>query len=184
VVAVALLIALVAAVLAGAGCGSGDAAPQPGDELIGKSFPAVEGESLAKKNVAVPVDFAGAPLIVLVAPSKASQPDADKWLAALRPQKEVEFIEVPVLPSLLTRLMQNFINGKMRGGEPRDVWPRIIPVYADGDKLTEFFGERGDESTYVAVLDGDGVIRFFRVGPFSEALRDEVLEQYEALTRS
>lgn len=181
--AAAVLVLLLVSALAVVACGSAEPAPHPGDELIGMSFPAVRGESLAKEDVTVPADFGGAPLIVLVAPSKASQPDADKWIAALRPKDEVAFIEIPVLPSLLTRLMQGFINGKMRGGEPKDMWPRIIPMYKDGDKLTEFFGDRGDKAAYVAVLDGQGIIRFFRAGPYGDALRDEVLEKYEALRR-
>lgn len=181
VAAVALLLFVSA--LAVIACGSGAPTPKPGDELIGKPFPSVRGESLAKEEVVVPSDFGGAPLIVLIAPSKASQPDADKWIASLGPEEELAFIEIPVLPSLLTQLMQDFINGKMRGGEPKDMWPRIIPIYKDGDKLTEFFGDRGGEAAYVAVLDGQGVIRCFRAGPYSDALRDEVLEQYEALRR-
>jgi len=75
-----------------------------------------------------PGDFAGAPLIVLVAPRKSSQSDADKWLRALRANDGVELVETPLLPSLLTRLVRGFINGKMRGEEPKALRPRIVPI--------------------------------------------------------
>lgn len=69
----------------------------------------------------------------------------------------VEFIETPVLPSLLTRLIQGFINGKMRGGEPKALWPRIAPMYKDG------------------------VIRAFSAEPFDDALAATVVEEYAKL---
>ena len=69
----------------------------------------------------------------------------------------------------------------MRGGEPKALWPRIVPMYKDGDVLKKFFGERGDTATYVAVLDKDGVIRAFSAEPFAEALAATVLEEYAKL---
>src|SRR5665647_367223 len=121
---VALLVTAAACGIRLAACGAGgqtDAA-NSGSDLLGKTFPNATGENLAKKDVTVPGDFAGAPLIVLVAPSKSSQPDADKWIGALRMTDGVEFVETPVLPSLLTGLMKGFVNGKMRGGEPKALW--------------------------------------------------------------
>jgi hypothetical protein len=180
VVPLAMAVALVITLAA---CGGGDpvGTARQGSDLLGKTFPSVTGESLAKQDVTLPGDFAGAPLIVLVAPSKGSQPDADRWLGALRTRAGVAFVETPVLPSLLTRLMQGFINGKMRGGEPKVLWPRIVPMYKDGDVLKKFFGEHGDRVTYVAVLDKEGVIRAFTAGPFDEALAAGVLGEYEKL---
>lgn len=167
--------------LAACGAGGQTDAANPGSDLLGKTFPNATGENLAKKDVTVPGDLAEAPLIVLVAPSKSSQPDADKWIGALRMTDGVEFVETPVLPSLLTGLMKGFINGKMRGGEPKPLWPRIIPMYKDGDVLKKFFDERGDQATSVPVLDRDGVIRWFTAEPFDEALAAMVLEEYAKL---
>ena len=141
----------------------------------------VTGEALSGEAVSIPGDYAGAPAIVLVAPSKESQADADKWIVALRPRKDVVFVETPVLGSLITRMMQGFINGKMRGGEPRDMWPRIVPMYKDGDKLGEFFGDHGATLTYVVVIDGDGVIRAFSTSGFSDAALADALAAYDEL---
>ena len=179
-IAVTTLLAL--QLLAGAAltaCGGG--AEEPAAGPVGKTFPSVTGDSLAKAAVTLPDALAGAPAIVLVAPSKESQADAEKWIAALRPKKDVVFMETPVLGSLITRLMQDFINGKMRGGEPRDMWPRIVPMYKDGDKLKEFFGDHGTKLTYVVVVDAGGVIRSFSASGFSDAALADALAAYEGL---
>lgn len=161
-------------------CGGGAAAESPSG-LVGETFPSVTGESLDGAAVSLPGDYAGAPAIVLVAPSKDSQDDADKWIAALRPKKHVVFVETPILGSLITRMMQGFINGKMRGGEPKDMWPRIVPMYKDGDELKELFGDHGTLRTYVTVIDGDGVIRTFLTSGFSDEALADALAAYEEL---
>jgi hypothetical protein len=180
--AAALLCALLASVAAGA-CGGSSPATAPSDPSVGKALPTVSGKSLAKKVVAVPGDFSGTPTVVLVAPSKASQADAEKWIAVLRPKKDVTFVEVALLSSLLPGPMQGFINGKMREGEPKDMWPRIVPLYKDAGVLKAFFGDHGDESTYVAVLDGGGVVRFFAAAPFSAPAARTVLAEYAKLSQ-
>lgn len=179
-VVVCLVVAALACTAALTACGGGGATePPPGP--VGQTFPGVTGEALSGEAVSIPGDYAGAPAIVLVAPSKESQADADKWIVALRPRKDVVFVETPVLGSLITRMMQGFINGKMRGGEPRDMWPRIVPMYKDGDKLGEFFGDHGATLTYVVVIDGDGVIRAFSTSGFSDAALADALAAYDEL---
>jgi len=60
----------------------------------------------------------------------------------------------------------NDLLGKTFPSEPKALWPRIVPMYKDGDVLKRFFGERGDKAIYVAVLDKDSVIRAFLAEPF------------------
>jgi len=90
--AMTLLLVLSSVALTACGGADGSAAGDP----VGETFPTVTGDSLAKASVTLPDDYAGAPAIVLVAPSKESQSDADEWIEAPRPKKDVVFVETPV----------------------------------------------------------------------------------------
>jgi hypothetical protein len=176
------IVLLAGAAHAACGDEAAPATPSPTPALVGQRFPSVVGEDLTERSVSLPEDFAGAPLLVLIAPGQDAQADAGRFIAALRRRSDVVFVETPVLPSLVTRLLQGYINGKLREDEPRDVWPRIVPLYHDGDVLARFVGSAGDETaTSVAVLDRDGVIRYYDDGGFSEATLAAALATYDRL---
>lgn len=179
--AAALLIILTVLPAVLTGCGK-QKPPQQVSKLVGHRFPTVSGKDLTKHVVSIPGDWAGAPVIVLVTPSKGSQPDADRWIAALRTRTGVEFRETPVIDSVVARVMQGFIAGKMRGGLPRDMWPRVIPLFKDGGKVKSFFGDYGDRLAYVVVLDKDGVIRWFSAEGYSDSAGDQVVAAYHSLS--
>jgi hypothetical protein len=180
--ALLLGLALVAVVLASvsAACGGGTPArSEPVEPLLGKRFPSVVGDALTKERVRLPEDFAGAPLIVLIAPTLDAQEDADRFMVSLR-TRDVDFVEIPVLPSLVTRLMQRYRNGQLKESEPRDMWGRIVPLYKDGAVLEGFLGEVEDEAlAIVLVLDDDGVIRFHDDRGYSRETLDAALAAYE-----
>jgi len=135
--------------------------------LIGKTFPIARAKDLTGAWVSMPSGWRGSPLIVLVTPSKASQPDADKWIAYLRPRKDVRFRETPIIDSSMAHLMSGFIKREMKGGLPKDMWSRVIPVFEGAGAVKHFFGDFGDKVAWVAVLDDAGVIRWLHVGGFS-----------------
>lgn len=181
-VALLLLAALLAALVAGA-CGGEEVAPTPAEPLVGRRFPSVVGEALSGVAVRLPEDFAGAPVIVIVAPSSDAQEDADRYLVSLR-SRGATFVETPVLASLVTRLTQRYHNGKLKETEPRDMWGRIVPLYKDGAVLAEFIGEVEDEArAIVLVLDRDGVIRFLDGGGYDAATLEAAVAAYESLRR-
>lgn len=190
--AAVLAACLLAAALLAAGCGSSSGAsgaasssPVAGQSagvqaaaararaqtaaqaLVGKRFPIARAKDLTGTWVSMPNAWRGAPLIVLVTPSKASQPDADKWIAVLRRHHHVLFRETPIIDSGMAHLMSGFIKGEMKGGLPKDMWKRVIPVFAGAGAVKQFFGDLGDTVAWVTVLDDAGVIRWMHVGGFS-----------------
>ena len=180
IVGVVLVVALGAAALVLFSSGH-TGPPKQTSKLLGHGFPSVSSSDLTGRVRHVPADFAGAPVIVLVTPSKGSQPDADRWIAFLRGRSDLRFCEVPVIPTLMAHMMQGFINGQMRGGLPHDMWSRVIPVYAQAGKLKSFFGAYGDKVAWVVVLDGAGVVRWFRAAGFSSHSAAEAAQACLAL---
>jgi hypothetical protein len=179
--AAALLLAALLAAFAAGACGGDEAAPAPAEPLVGRRFPSVVGEALSGAAVRLPEDFAGAPVLVVVAPAGEAQEDADRYLVSLR-SRGVAFVETPVLASLVTRLTQRYHNGKLKETEPRDMWGRIVPLYKDGAVLAEFIGEVEDETrALVLVLDRDGVIRFLDDGGYDSATLEAAVAAYESL---
>lgn len=155
--------------------------PQEASELIGQRFPSVTGKDLTDTLQRLPQDCAGRPLIVLVAPSKGSQADGDKWIADLRERKAVEFRELPVISSRMADLMEGFIAGKMRDGLPEDMWVRVVPLFDGGEALLDFFGDQGDEHMWTVVLDGRGELRWFSADGYRAELADSAVGKYLAL---
>lgn len=156
--------------------------PQETSELIGRRLPAVCGKDLTETVQRLPQDHAGRPLIVLVAPSKGSQSDGDEWIADLRARQDVEFRELPVIPSKMADLMEGFIAGKMRDGLPEDMWMRVVPLFDGGEVLLDFFGDQGDEHMWAVVLDGRGRLRWFSAEGYRAELADSAVAKYLALT--
>lgn len=155
--------------------------PQETAAIVGHRLPTVSDKDLTGEIRHLPTDFAGAPLIVLVAPSKQSQADADKWIADLRQRPTVEFRETPVITSKIAGMMQGFIEGKMREGLPEDMWPRVVPLFHDGARLLSFFGDYGDSLAWVSVLDGQGTVRWFAADGYSAELADKAVKKYASL---
>jgi hypothetical protein len=135
--------------------------------LLGKRFPTARAKDLTGVWVSMPRDWRGGALIVLVTPSKASQPDADKWITYLRPREEVRFRETPIIDSSAAHFISGFIKSQMKGGLPKDMWARVIPVFEGAGAVKDFFGDLGDTVAWVAVLDDAGTVRWLHAGGFS-----------------
>lgn len=178
----ALVLVGVVAPLALVACGGEEETPPaPSEPLVGRRFPSVVGDALSGDRVRLPEDYAGMPVIVVVAPAGEAQEDADRFMVSLR-SRGVAFVETPVLASLVTRLTQRYHNGKLKETEPRDLWGRIVPLYKDGAVLAGFLGEVEDETpAIVFVLDGDGVIRFQDGDGYDAATLDAAVAAYERL---
>ena len=179
--AAALVICIVTGALLASACGQPPAPPQPTSKLVGRLFPTASAKDLTKQVQHIPADYAGKPMLILVTPSKGSQPDADRWIAYLRARPTVGFREVPVIPSGVARLMQDFINAEMRGGLPKDMWPRVVPLYKDGGRVKAFFGDYSDKVAWAMVLDSQGVIRWFHAAGFSDQTAAAAVRAYRGL---
>ena len=176
-----LLLCVVAAALLATACGQKPAPPRQTSRLIGQTFPAASARDLDKHVQHIPADYAGAPILILVTPSKGSQPDADRWIAYLRARPTVRFREIPVIPSVIARAMQGFINGKMRDGLPKDMWTRVVPLYKDGGRVKRFFGGYGDQVAWAMVLDSAGAIRWFHAAGYTAHTAAEAVRAYRDL---
>ena len=179
--ATALTLCAASAALFVASCGQKPTPPKQTSKLIGQTFPTASAKDLSKHVQRIPADYAGAPILILVTPSKSSQPDADRWIAYLRARPSVRFREIPVIPSVIARAMQGFINGEMRGGLPKDMWTRVVPLYKDGGSVKTFFGGYGDKVAWAMVLDSRGVIRWFQAAGYSDHTAAESVRAYQDL---
>jgi hypothetical protein len=176
-----LVLCVAAAALLVGGCGQKAAPPRQTSKLIGQVFPTASAKDLSKHVQRIPADYAGSPILILVTPSKGAQPDSDRWIAYLRARPSVRFREIPVIPSTMARMMQDFINGKMRGGLPKDMWTRVVPLYKDGGRVKTFFGSYGDKVAWAMVLDSKGAIRWFHAAGYADGTVAEAVRAYRDL---
>ncbi|MCE9638391.1 MAG: hypothetical protein K8T90_22040 [Planctomycetes bacterium] len=128
----------------------------------GEMFPAVVGTSLSGATVAIPGDFHGKPVVLLVGYLQETQFDIDRWLLGLSEMKtDVAVREVPTLPGLAPRVFSGFIDGGMRRGIPEADWGSVVTVYGDAAKIAEFTGNREGLPGRVLLLDADGKVAYF-----------------------
>ena len=164
---IALLLALTA------GC----SATYTNQALVGKSFPAVTGESLEKNMVRIPNDFKGDFTLLLIGYKQNSQFDIDRWLIGLdMTNTKVDVYEIPTIAGLFPRMFSTFIDNGMRKGIPKSLWKGIITVYEDGERIQAFTGNQNPNNARVLLLDKNGVILYFYDEGFSVAALNGVRE--------
>jgi hypothetical protein len=135
---------------------------------VGRRFPSVTGTALSGEQVRFPEDLMGAPALLLCAYRRGSQADVDRWAAfAAHDLPGLTAIEVPIIPALIWRPLQGWIDGGMRGGVPRRQWSSVVTLYDQGAKAREFVGDGGGLLAQVVLLDAAGVVAFHDAGGFS-----------------
>ncbi len=140
-----------------------------GGSIIGRRFPTVAGTALSGDVVRFPEDVAGAPALLLCAYRRHTQDDVDRWAAFVeRELPDLVVYELPIIPSLLWRPLQGWIDGGMRGGVPPSLWPRVVTLYEEGREARDFIGDGGGWRTQVVLLDAAGVVAFHDAGGFRE----------------
>ncbi len=166
VVLVVLAVLLGLAVLYLFGRGASVANRDP----TGERFPSVVGESLEGERVAIPEDFQGKPVLLLVGYLQNAQFDADRWiLGAMQAGLEVELREVPTIDGMVPGLIANTIDEGMRGGIPKEDWGAVVTVYDDADKIVAFTGNEQGNNMRVLLLDAEGRVRWFHDRGYSAA---------------
>ncbi len=142
--------------------------------VVGRMFPSVAGRSLAGESVRIPEALAGAPVVLLVAYRRGTQPDTDRWIEVLRRDlPAVRFLELPTIPNVVWRPLAGWIDSGMRRGVPQAMWPNVVTLYEEGGVVRGFLGDAGGLTTHVALLDAAGRVAWFHAGGYGpEAAAD------------
>ncbi|MEZ5977191.1 MAG: hypothetical protein R3F34_03120 [Planctomycetota bacterium] len=130
----------------------------PARDPVGEPFPSVVGESLDGVEVRLPQDFAGAPVVLLVAFRQNAQFDLDRWILGLaQAATPVRVVEVPTIPGLVPGLFAGSIDGGMRRGIPIEDWGGVVTLYGDdARRVAEFTGTDPGLVGRVLLLDPHG----------------------------
>jgi hypothetical protein len=137
--------------------------------LEGLRFPSIAGVALSGAPVRIPEDLIGAPALLLCAYRRGTQADIDRWAAfAGQELPQLAVFELPIIPAVIWRPLQGWIDGGMRGGVPRAQWPSVVTLYEDGAKARAFLGDSGGDRAQVVLLDAAGVVAFHDAGGFRE----------------
>jgi hypothetical protein len=129
---------------------------------IGKRFPEVTAESLAKTSESIPDSAEGKVALIAVAFLQQSQSQLDSWLEPFAEKfgsKEgFTFYEVPMISSGY-KFMRFVIDSGMRGGIPKEKHKNVVTMYGDVEK---YMNELNLEAKfgYAFLLDQKGIIRW------------------------
>lgn len=148
---------------------------------VGRTFPPVTGTALSGERVRLPRDLLGAPALLLIAYKRAAQDDVDRWAAfARREAPGLRVLELPVIPALLWRPLQGWIDGGMRGGVPRAQWSNVVTFYEDGAAVRDFVGDCGAPVAHAVLLDAGGTVRALETGGFNETAGERLISRLTA----
>jgi len=157
------------------------ASTPPNRNPVGERFPSVEGTSLEGERYRVPEDFAGAPVLLIVAYAQKAQFDADRWAyGLLQAETPVRIVELPTIGSPIPRLIRSTIGEGMRRGIPSEGWGGVITIYQDGKTVERFTGRENPRNVRVALLDAEGRVAWFHDRGYSAA----TMKELDALCRS
>ncbi len=129
---------------------------------IGKRFPEVTAESLAKTPESIPDSAKGKVTLIAVAFLQQSQSQLDSWLGPFEEKfggrEGFTFYEVPMISSGY-KFMKMVIDSGMRGGIPKYKHKNVVTMYGDVEK---YMNELNLEARYgyAFLLDKEGIIRW------------------------
>ena len=157
---------------------SGCSTTYSNQDVTGKAFPLVTGETLEKNLVKIPNDFNKPFTLLLVGYKQDSQFDIDRWLIGLDMKKTpVDVYEIPTIQGLFPRMFSTVINNGMRRGIPKPLWKGVITIYKDGDRVQAFTGNENPNNARVLLLNEEGKIVYFYDDGFSVSALNQ-LEGY------
>ena len=154
---------------------SGCSSQYPNQQLVGKQFPTVSGESLEKNQVVLPRDFNNEQTLLLIGYKQDSQFDIDRWLIGLDMTDTVlPTYELPTIQGMAPRMFSTLIDNGMRKGIPKEMWGGVITIYKDGDAVQQFTGNENPNNTRVVLINRAGEILYFYDRGFSVAALNEL----------
>jgi hypothetical protein len=150
---------------------------------IGKNFPEVTADSLAKTPVSIPGSAKGKVVLIAVAFLRESQPQLDSWLGPFTERfasKEgFTFYEIPMISSGY-RFMRFIIDSGMRGGIPKEKHKNVVTMYGDVEKYMNEL-KLDARYGYAFLLDREGIIRWQSKGFSTPEALKELFEMAEKL---
>ncbi len=136
--------------------------------LVGQPFPAVRGESLAGRKVALPDDARGRVTVVIAAFQRQAQGRIDTWARPLLErygdEGAVRYYELPMISGWYS-WMSGFIDGGMRRGVPKPLHDNVVTYYGPLDAYFQAFDVTDKGDCYLFVLDTAGIVRHAARGP-------------------
>jgi hypothetical protein len=148
---------------------------------LGETMIEASGESLEGEMVSIPSDFQGEETLLLFGYVQDSQFDIDRWLIGLdMTETSVNVYEIPTIKGMLPRMFKTFIDGGMRKGIPKQLWKGVVTVYADGDKIQRYTGNKNPNNARVLLIDRDGKVLYF----YDKGFSVDALKEVRALLKS
>jgi hypothetical protein len=140
----------------------------PNQQVTGKQFPSISGESLEKNMVIIPSDFKADKTLILIGYKQDSQFDIDRWLIGLDMAGiTLPTYELPTIAGMAPRMFSSFIDSGMRKGIPKELWGGVITIYNDGEAVQKFTGNQRPNNSRVVLIDSNGKILYFYDRGFS-----------------
>jgi hypothetical protein len=129
---------------------------------IGKRFPDVTADSLAKTRESIPQSAKGKVTLIAVAFLQQSQPQLDSWLGPFAERfggkDGFTFYEVPMISSGY-KFMRLIIDSGMRGGIPKAKHKNVVTMYGDVEKYMKELNLEA-QFGHAFLLDKEGIIRW------------------------
>ncbi|BED90906.1 hypothetical protein PspMM1_33740 [Pseudoalteromonas sp. MM1] len=147
-------------------------AQYPNQQILGKQFPTISGQSLDEKSVTIPSDFKADKTLLLIGYKQDSQFDIDRWLIGLdMTGVTLPTYELPTIAGMAPRMFSTFIDSGMRKGIPKELWGGVITIYKDGETVQKLTGNKNPNNTRVILIDSQGkILHFYDRGFSVEAL--------------
>ncbi len=153
----------------------------PNQNVVGKVFPSVSGQSLAQKSVDIPKDFNTELTLLLIGYKQNSQFDIDRWLIGLdMTQTNIPVYELPTIGGMFPRMFSTMIDNGMRAGIPKELWKGVITIYQHGEQVQAFTGNENPNNTRVVLINDSGKILYFYDRGFSVGALNQLKETISA----
>lgn len=150
---------------------------------IGKKFPEVKDESLAKTPVSLPDVAKGKVTLVVISFLHQNQSQLDSWLEPyvdkFGTKESHTFYEVPMISGGY-KFMRPMIDGGMRAGIPTAKHKNVVTMYGDVEKYIKGLN-LDPKYGYAFLLDREGIIRWQGQGFSTPEMLKELLDLAQRL---
>ncbi len=138
---------------------------------IGDTLPAIRGQLLSGRKVALPDSTLGSVTLLMLGFTYDSRHDVEAWAERFRrdfaADTAVTFFEVPVIGGA-GRFARPFIDRGMRRGTPRELHDHVITLYRHAGDWKRRVGYAEPDVAYLLLLDRAGRLAFSARGPLDE----------------
>jgi ATP10 protein len=151
----------------------------------GVVMPALEGESLAGKNVVLPKDAAGKVGFIALGFSRNSQYSIEKWMKRFKEDFKntpgVIAYTVPVIEGSMGHMAKPFITGGMRKGMPKEDQPTMVPIFTSSHDWYQRMQVSDENLGYLIVIDQQGKVAWVYRQAYSDDVYNQLVKQVRML---